>query len=137
MHPSRLAALAGPLLLAACITDVSPTSRVLRPLRLADPPVLLVSANRDRERVVDALDRAGISTTEDLRRANFELEAKLGAKKSDSPCGVVRNVVFIVRERGTPALQIKGRGGTGACTNNILQQMSQELERALETAISG
>jgi len=137
MHPSRLAALAGPLLLAACITDVSPTSRVLRPLRLADPPVLLVSANRDRERVVDALDRAGISTTEDLRRANFELEAKLGAKKSDSPCGVVRNVVFIVRERGTPALQIKGRGGTGACANNILQQMSQELERALETAASG
>jgi len=137
MHPSRLAALAGPLLLAACITDVSPTSRVLRPLRLADPPVLLVSANRDRERVVDALDRAGISTTEDLRRANLELEAKLGAKKSDSPCGVVRNVVFIVRERGTPALQIKGRGGTGACANNILQQMSQELERALETAASG
>jgi len=137
MHPSRLAALAGPLLLAACIRDVSPTSRVLRPLRLADPPVLLVSANRDRERVVDALDRAGISTTEDLRRANLELEAKLGAKKSDSPCGVVRNVVFIVRERGTPSLQIKGRGGTGACANNILQQMSQELERALETAASG
>ncbi len=137
MNPSKLAALAGSLLLAACITEVSPTSRVLRPLRLAEPPILLVSANRDRERVVDALDRAGISTTEDLRRANLELEVKLGAKKSDSPCGVVRNVVFIVRERGTPALQIKGRGGTGACANSILQQMSQELERVLGTAVSG
>lgn len=137
MNPSKLASLVGPVVLVACIADIAPTSRVLRPLRLAEAPVLLVSANRDRERVVDALGRAGISTSEDLRRANLELEAKLGSKKSDSPCGVVRNVVFIVRERGTPALQIKGRGGTGACANNILQQMSQELERVLGTAVSG
>jgi hypothetical protein len=132
MRPSKLAGMIGLLCLAACITDVAPLTRVLGPLDLHEPPILFVSANRDQEHVVDSLTRAGFAVTQELRSANLVLEARLGAKKSDSPCGVVRNVIYILRERGTPILQLKGRGGTGLCPDNILDQMSQQLARPLE-----
>jgi hypothetical protein len=132
MRRSKLAGLIGLLFLVACITDVAPTTRVLRPLDLKRAPVLFVSANRDRDRVVDSLTRAGLFVTQQIRQANLVLEAKLGAKKSDSPCGVVRNVIYLLRESGTPVLQIKGRGGTGWCPDNILNQISQKLARFLE-----
>jgi hypothetical protein len=63
------------------------------------------------------------------------LKVQLGAKKSNSACGAVRNVIYILLEAGTPVLQIKGRGGTGAWANSIFNQMSQELARRLESQI--
>jgi len=64
------------------------------------------------------------------------LKAQLGVKKSDIPCGVVRNVIYTLLERGSPVLQIKERGGTGTCTNNIFNQMSQGLARHFAVWIS-
>jgi hypothetical protein len=45
---------------------------------------------------------------------------KLGAKKSDRPCEVVRNGIYVFREGDTSIFQIKGRGGTGMCADDIL-----------------
>jgi hypothetical protein len=132
MNSPKLAGLIGALFLSACIADVAPTTRVLGTLNLMESPVLFVSANRDREHVVESLTHAGFAVTEEIQKANLVLEAKLGTKKSDSPCGVVRNVIYVLLEHGTPVLQLKGRGGTGWCPNNILNQMSRELAQSLD-----
>ncbi|HXV37594.1 MAG TPA: hypothetical protein VEC18_10615, partial [Myxococcota bacterium] len=102
-------------------------------MKLRETPLLIVSANRDRDSVVRALTRTGFAITDDLRQANLALEARLGTRKAGGPCGDVRNALFVLRERGATVLQIKGRGGTGACENNILDRLAQELARALES----
>jgi hypothetical protein len=136
MNLSKLSGLICMCFLSACIADVAPTTQALGALRLQESPVLFVSAIRGRELVVDSLIRTGLSINEDIRKANLLLKVQLGAKKSNSPCGVVRNVIYILLEGDTPVLQTKGRGGTGTCTNNIFNQMSQELARRLESRIS-
>jgi len=132
MSSSKLAGLIGALFLSACAADVAPTARVLGTLDLKEAPVLFVTANRDRERVAESLTDAGFSVTEEVRKANLVLEAKLGSKRGDGPCGVVRNVIYVLLERGAPVIQLKGRGGTGWCPNSILDQLSHELARSLE-----
>ncbi len=119
--------------LGACISDVAPTVRVVGTLDLRENPLLIVSANRDRDRVVDALIRTGFAITDDLREANLSLQARLGARKAGGPCGDVRNAAFVLHERGVRIVQIKGRGPTGACEANILDRLSQELARALDS----
>jgi hypothetical protein len=135
MNLLKLSTLIWMCFLSACITDVAPTTQPLGTLSLQESPVLFVSANRGQDLVVDSLIRTGHSVTEDIRKANLVLQFQLGAKKSDSPCGVVRNVIYILLEDDTPVLQIKERGGTGTCANSIFNQMSQELARSLESQI--
>ena len=105
MNLSKLSGLICMCFLSACIADVAPTTQALGALRLQESPVLFVSANRGKELVVDSLIRTGLSVTEDFRKANLLLKVQLGAKKSNSPCGVVRNVIYILLEGDTPVLQ--------------------------------
>jgi hypothetical protein len=146
----RRAALLGIATALAC-TTVEPTliHPPLAPIRPGDK--LFVSAQRDRERVVRALEQAGFQVTNG-EDAGYAVAVDVGKTKWSQGCGSLHNVrytlidldpstsreVFLANLRrgdlNQGVLEIKGRGWTGDCESNIYDQMSRALAGQLSVS---
>lgn len=135
-----LAALAA----AACGT-VPPTVTHQTPIAFEPDPLIYVSAQHDRERVAESLERAGLRLTTGPD-AKYVLLVDTGSQKGTRGCGKLRNVRYEVRVVPEPsgrgafsplaltvgdrsALEIKARGWTGSCEPSVYDEMSDFLAR--------
>lgn len=119
-------------LLVSCATPEPPYVFVVEPLALAETPRLYVISNRDPERVVESLEKNGLEVTKGLREANLLLRVGFGAdRKQTYECGQIRNVKYELRRANRLVLSIQGRGPTGKCDQNIVDQVSAELAHVL------
>ena len=91
---------------------------------------IFVTANRERPRVALALVNAGLNVAEDYKDARYSLRVKIGRSRGGSSCGSNANVAYILDVIGQRAMVIKGRGRTGECQPNILDDMSRRLAAA-------
>jgi hypothetical protein len=126
---AAVAAFLGSLLLAGCASPVPPVTRAHGPIQQGLPESLYVQANRDREAVVASLERGGFEVAPDLRGATFMLTVRIGKQRNSQDCGSLHNVVYELRYEAMPVAEIKGRGWTGTCYPNILDQSTAELLR--------
>jgi hypothetical protein len=115
--------------LASCATRVPPTV-TLRPQVELDPNAgIFVAANRERPRVLLSLVDAGLKVAEDYKDARYSLSVSIGRSRGGGRCGSNANIAYILDAiaTGQRAMVIKGRGQTGECQPNILDDMSRQL----------
>jgi len=116
---------------SGCTTLVPPRVQVLSPLDPGTGPFVYLTASDERDRVARSLERAGLTVTDDIRVASTLLEVRLGDGRARRSCGAVRNVSYVLRQRGSPIVVIKARGRTGSCEPNVLDATSEELARLM------
>lgn len=121
-------ATAGSALATGCSTTVPAT--ITRPpaAALDDEPAVFLVAVRQRDAVKRSLVRAGIRVVES-GVAPYNLKVKIGSSRGNQACGTKNNVVYSLSARGRTLLGMKGRGWTGDCPENILDEMSALLAR--------
>lgn len=125
--PVFLALLVALATLAGCGTRV-PATVTLHPKVFLDPGrPIYVTANREFARVVLAVRNAGLNVATDLSEDHYRLRVKIGRSRGGGSCGANANVAFTLDAAGRPAMMIKGRGLTGHCEPNILNEMSAKL----------
>ena len=115
---------------ASCATQVPPTITMHPQIALDPDAALVVTSNRERPRVVRALGDAGLKIANGYQNAGYILRVRVGHTRGRSDCGNNANVAYILKAAGRNVMVIKGRGRTGKCQPNILDEMSQELALA-------
>jgi hypothetical protein len=123
------------LVLLACGTS-PPIQTTQSSLVLEAEPSFYVTAAKQKPAVVDALRRAGIVVVADLLESSHQLRVTLGVDKSFRGCGTLNNVKYTIRLQRRTLLELAGRGWTGECQPNIFDEMSLELARAIQTALT-
>jgi hypothetical protein len=101
------------------------TRRAAFPLDRESP--VFVIAERQRDAIVDSLERAGVQVAPDFSNMRYALEVKLGGNRGRTGCGTIHNVSYVLTGLGQRLLVIKGRGETGTCNPSIFDEMSREL----------
>ena len=86
-----------------------------------------VTATQQRDRVLQSLDNANLVSTDEWADARYSLEVKFGGSRSKDSCGSVHNVIYRIYEDSRRIMEVKGRGATGACHPNILDDLSRVL----------
>jgi hypothetical protein len=116
-------------LAAACSSTIP--ARVTRPppLPIDANAAFFVTATQQRDRVAQSLVNSGFTATDAWADATYSLNAKFGGSRSTDPCGSVNNVVYEIYFQGQRVMVIKGRGATGACHPNILDEMAQAIRK--------
>ena len=115
------------VLLLACTTRV--------PATVTQPPVsplpkdakIFLKAARDHARVQQSLQNAGFSLATEGSGAKYALLVKIGRWRGSGECGTVNNVAYVLSTIDHRVMVIKGRGPTGTCPGNILDEMSRML----------
>lgn len=119
-------------LLLSCTSPEPPYIRVIEPLALPDAPRIYLISNRNSQRMVESLNTNGLLIAKGISKANLLLRVNFGAKrKQTAECGQVRNLKYELRRANRLVLWIQGRGPTGKCADNIVDQMTAELARLL------
>ena len=115
------------VLMLACTTRVPPT--VTRPPVSPFPKdaKIFLQAARDHPRIQQSLQNAGFSLSTEWSGAEYALLVKIGARRGAGKCGTVNNVAYVLTTGGRRVMVIKGRGPTGTCPGNILDEMSRTL----------
>ena len=115
------------VLVSGCTTPVPPT--VTRPptTSLNAHPAIYLQANVQRPRILDSLHGARIRTTASFEEADYILAVDVGERRVNMKCGGMHNIVYVLSSDGFQLMEIKGRGLTGDCIPNLLDDMSQTL----------
>lgn len=125
-----LATLLAALLLAwttACSTHREPVFTFEHvPYLDGDPTIFLIAA-RDYGHIAASLHASGFEVVTQPGTTPYALDVKLGSKRATKKCGTLQNVSYLLTASGTEVLQLKGRGYTGFCDPNILEQMTAQL----------
>jgi hypothetical protein len=135
MHKTRsieLVLIGAMFLQIACAVPVPPTVTQQADAAIDPQANFLVLANRQREAVVASLEKVGIKVVSDYSTMNYALEVRLGRSRESKPCGTVHNVSYGVTAFGQRLIIIKGRGATGSCDPNILDDMSRKLVEIID-----
>ena len=111
----------------ACATRVPATVTFQQRTPFLKSKSIFVVAQHQRDLIVQTLSDAGLQPTNDPNKAEYDLTVRQGSSRGGSDCGTVRNVSYIVTAADQRLIIIKGRGGTGSCSNGIYQDMSNEL----------
>ena len=77
---------------------------------------------------------AGLRPTNAVQDANYVLEVRIGNSRGSRSCGSTNNVAYTLSTRAQRVLVIKGRGQTGSCESNILDEMSRKLASSFISA---
>jgi hypothetical protein len=117
---------------AACTSTVPPRVTRAPSWPLDANAHFFVTATEQRDRVLQSLDNANLVSTDDWADARYSLEVKFGSSRSKDLCGTVHNVVYQVYENARSIMVVKGRGATGACYPNILDDLSRVLAQHAE-----
>ena len=134
---SALRALLVPVVLLAgvllsCTTPEAPYVRVIEPLALPEGPRIYIISNRDSQRIVESIEKSGLQIAKGISKANLLLRVNFGTdRRRTAECGQIRNVKYDLRRANRLVLWIQGRGPTGTCSDNIVDQMTTELARLL------
>ena len=119
--------LAALLVLPACTSRVPATVTVGPLMPISQEPRIFLTASSRYERVQRAMVDAGLSLTASVQEANYVLDVRIGSSRGSNECGSTNNVVYILNGGNQRILVIKGRGRTGNCPSNILDEMSRKL----------
>lgn len=114
-------------LLPSCSTPVPATVAFGPSIRMTEEPTVAVTANEQRVQVEESLRAAGLIVARD-RPSNYWLQVDVGSSRGSQPCGRMANVRYTLSQRGERILVIKGRGPTGSCNPNVLDDMSRLME---------
>jgi len=113
--------------MSGCASDVAPTvSRSPSAPFKKNAPIYVLAATQ-RARVLQSLTDAGLNVSDELGAGGYSLTVKIGSSRKTLDCGTVNNVVYIMNASGAQYLVMKGRGPTGSCQPNILDDMAKEL----------
>jgi hypothetical protein len=117
---------------ASCWTPVPAEVRLFAPVDRSRPPVVYVTANKQRGAVEASLSRAGFALTETGSEATLFLVASLGSvRREGEECGAIRNVKYVLQQYGTVLASGNVRGPTGDCADNALDQLARELAESV------
>jgi hypothetical protein len=117
----------GLLAMLGCSSEVPATVTVRPQLPLPANAKVLVLAAYQRDRIIQSVERAGLSVTDEWGGADYILEVKLGSTRRTMTCGTVRNVIYVVSRRRASRMVVKARGPTGSCDPNVFDEMSRKL----------
>ncbi len=128
----RANALAALLLVCSAVAACGPTAPavyVAEPLPAEPPPVVQVTAAKQKDAIVRALRAAGVQIGD--HAAPYLLRVTLGVDQGSKPCGTLNNVRYAVRREGRTLLEVTAKGWTGTCVPNVFDEASQALQRQL------
>jgi hypothetical protein len=106
-----------------------PYTRVIGPVPENEQRVIYVTAERERDVVLQQLEKAGFTIVSEPSESPARLDVRMGTPQARRSCGRYRNLVFNVSRGGIRVVVIKARGWTGSCEPNMLLEMSHELAR--------
>ncbi|MEE9609312.1 MAG: hypothetical protein V3U03_16350 [Myxococcota bacterium] len=113
--------------LSGCSSTV-PATVTMRPGGPLQPDAaIFLSARVQQMRIAQSLRDARLTTTDQMRDADYTLEVRVGRSRSNAACGGVNNVAYILTLNGSRVMVIKGRGRTGSCTPSVFDDMSRKL----------
>jgi hypothetical protein len=69
--------------------------------------------------------------------APYTLHVKIGSSRGTRECGSKNNISYSLSGQGFSVLGIKGRGWTGSCPDNMLDEMSALLAAQFANANRG
>jgi hypothetical protein len=116
-------------LAAACSSTIPAKVTRAPPMPIDASAGFFVTATQQRDRVAQSLVNAGFTTTDAWADATYSLNAKFGGSRSTDPCGTVNNVIYELYFQGQRVMVVKGRGATGACEPNILDEMAEQIRK--------
>jgi hypothetical protein len=122
----------------ACSTSTSPPEvQLLGPVSTSAEWSIFVVAAREKERVTESLSAAGFRIVDNRLNAAYVLRATIGTDQSYSHCGAFHNVKYQLSAEDHPVLELKAKGWTGNCEENVLDALSEQLASALVDASRG
>jgi hypothetical protein len=131
-----LLVLSGSILSTSCSTTV-PATITWPPIPALDgEPAVFVIAVRQRESIKRSLEKAGVRVIES-GIAPYSLRVEIGSSRGTRECGSKNNIVYLLSAYGSTVLSIKGRGWTGDCQDNMLDEMSALLAAQFANANRG
>jgi hypothetical protein len=111
---------------AGCTSHLAPTVTVHLTSRIDPEPHVFLIAGRDQERIQQSLRNAGVDLADEAS-GPYSLRVLLGFGRGATECGEIRSLRYELRSDRHRILTIKGRGPTGTCEANILDEMSVAL----------
>jgi hypothetical protein len=118
--------LSGSILSMSCSTTVPATITWSLSTPLDGEPAVFVVAVSQREPINRSLEKAGVRVIES-GVAPYSLRVKIGSSRGTRECGSKNNVNYLLSAYGSTVLGMKGRGWTGDCQDNMLDEMSALL----------
>jgi hypothetical protein len=116
----------------ACSTSASPPEvQVFGPVPTSAEWSLFVVAAREKERVTESLSAVGFRIVDNRLRATYVLRATIGTDQSYASCGALHNVKYQISAEDHAVLELKAKGWTGNCGENVLDVLSAQLANAL------
>jgi len=121
-------------LLAVTLALLSGCTRLILP-RFTFGPVeklgisegVFLVANSQRDRVLESLQKSGISITNDLADARYVLNVQVGKSRAHVGCGTINQVRYSIKADGREIAATVGRGRTGQCAPNLFDAMSRKM----------
>ena len=92
-----------------------------------------VIAARQKKEIIASLKSEGIMVVENRLQGSYLLRVTLGVEQGYRDCGKLSNVIYALRHDKRSVLEIRGKGWTGTCDPNILEDMSRKLREALSS----
>ena len=124
--PLLVLVLSGSVLSTSCSTTVPATITWPPSVALDGEPAVFVFAVHQRESIKRSLEKAGVRAVES-GIAPYTLRVKIGSSRGSRECGSKNDIVYLLSAYGSVVLSIKGRGWTGDCQDNMLDEMSALL----------
>jgi hypothetical protein len=115
------------VLVFGCTSPVPATVTRAPTTPLQANPTIFLLANKQWPRVAESLRNAGLRLADSQFEADYILTVNVGRIQRNKTCGGFGNVAYILDDRGTHMVVVKGRGFTGSCIPNLLDNMSQKL----------
>lgn len=116
------------IVIAGCAPTV-PKSRVVSALPRGADPAIYVTAGRQKEEIVRALQLAGFRVVDVPHESSYLLRVTIGVDQGTRSCGTLNNVRYSLRTGGREIAEVAAKGWTGSCEPNVLAAASQELRR--------
>ena len=116
------------VLVFGCSSPVPATVTRAPTTPLQANPTIALQANKQRPRVAESLRNAGLRLADSQSEAeDYLLTVNVGRIQRNKTCGGFGNVAYILADGGRYTLVVKGRGFTGSCIPNLLDEMSEML----------
>ena len=116
-----------------CATPVQPHITYGEAMPLDRDRPFFVVAPKQEKRVVEALKKANLKTTESYENSVYYLSVEVGRRRDVKSCGTVNNVRYEIKYMGEAIMKIRGRGKTGTCTPNIFDEMTHLIEKHMKS----
>jgi hypothetical protein len=118
--------------LAACANTVPPRTTWGPSHAINLEPRIFVAASSQLERTKESMTKNRFTLVPSEREANYLLQVDIGSPRAPLDCGATSDVSYTLSAGSERVLVIKGRGKTGTCEPNVLDDMSLHLRSVFE-----